>query len=192
MPRRAPRGACTGVMESAYRDLSCTVRPGTRTVRAMLDLALETIATPIGGALCDAPRHSAPVAGVWTRAGFPSPAEDFLDDEIDLHRLLVRNPAATYLYRAQGWSMMLAGICDGDILVVDRSIEPRHGDVVLATWDGQQPVCKVLHVAVDHIELHSRNPHCPNIVLPPDTAVEIFAVVGVARSLRRSGHVRAD
>jgi len=157
----------------------------------MLDSALETLAIPLGGALCDAPAHSAPLAGVPTRAGFPSPAEDFLDDEIDLHRLLVRNPAATYLYRAQGWSMMLAGICDGDVLVVDRSVEPREGDVVLATWDGQQPVCKALHIAGDHLELHSRNPHCANIVLSPDTTVEIFAVVGVARSLRRSGHVRA-
>jgi DNA polymerase V len=158
----------------------------------MLDLAPETIAVPMVAALCDAPTHAAPVAGVPTRAGFPSPAEDFLDDEIDLHRLLVRNPAATYLYRAQGWSMMLAGICDGDVLVVDRSVQPQHGDVVLATWDGQQPVCKVLHIAGDHVELHSRNPHCPNIVLPPDTTVEIFAVVGVARSLRRGGRVRAD
>jgi DNA polymerase V len=115
-----------------------------------------------------------------------------MDDDVDLHRLLVRNPAATYLYRAKGWSMMLAGICDGDILVVDRSVEPRHGDVVVASWDGQQPVCKVLHVAGDHVELHSRNPHCPNIVLAPDTDVEIFAVIGVARTLRRGGHVRAD
>jgi len=160
-------------------------------VHAMLDLTLETRALPMGTALCDTPAHASPVAGVRTQAGFPSPAEDYLDDEIDLHRLLVRNPAATYLYRAQGWSMMLAGICDGDILVVDRSVQPQHGDVVVATWDGQQPVCKVLHIATDHVELHSRNPHCPNIVLPPDTAVEIFAVVGVARSLRRSGHVRA-
>jgi len=63
---------------------------------------------------------------------------------------------------------------------------------VVATWDGQQPACKVLHVAADHIELHSRNPHCQNIVLPPDTDVEIFAVVGVARAFKRGGHVRAD
>jgi DNA polymerase V len=159
----------------------------------MLNLATEpeTRAVPFGRAAFDPPGHVAPLAGVFTRAGFPSPAEDFLDDELDLHRLLVRNPAATYLYRAQGWSMMLAGICDGDVLVVDRSVEPRHGDVVVASWDGQQPVCKVLHVAGDHVELHSRNPHCANIVLAPDTDVEIFAVVGVARSLRRGGHVRA-
>jgi DNA polymerase V len=158
----------------------------------MLDLTAETSAIPFGAALCDASPHSTPVAGVLTRAGFPSPAEDFQDDEIDLHRLLVRNPSATYLYRASGWSMMLAGICDGDILVVDRSVRPQHGDVVVATWEGQQPVCKVLYVAADHVELHSRNPHCSNIVLAPDTDVEIFAVVGVARAVRRGGHVRAD
>jgi len=161
-------------------------------VRAMLAaLAAETLAVPLGRAAFDVPEHTTPLDGVFARAGFPSPAEDFLDDELDLHRLLVRNPAATYLYRARGRSMMLAGICDGDVLVVDRSVHPREGDIVVASWDGQQPVCKVLHVAADHIELHSRNPHCPNIVLPPDTIVEIFAVVGVARSLRRGGHVRA-
>ena len=175
--------------------LPCVVLPretGKLDSAAMLDLALETVAAPMGAALCDAPLHASPVAGVHARAGFPSPAEDFLDDEIDLHRLLVRNPAATYLYRASGWSMMLAGICDGDILVVDRSVQPQHGDVVVATWDGQQPVCKVLHVTADHVELHSRNPHCPNIVLAPGTDIEIFAVVGVARALRRGGRVRAD
>ena len=185
MVHTLPLRRCYGVQ-------SYPVRRGNWTVPAMLDLALETIAVPMGAALCDAPPHATPVAGVRTRAGFPSPAEDFMDDEIDLHRLLVRNPAATYLYRASGWSMMLAGICDGDILVVDRSVQPQHGDVVVASWDGQQPVCKVLQVAADHVELHSRNPHCPNITLPPDTDVEIFAVVGVARSLRRGGRVRTD
>lgn len=145
----------------------------------------ETFAVPLGHAAFDASEHTAPLDGVFARAGFPSPAEDFLDDELDLHRLLVWNPAATYLYRARGCSMMLAGICDGDVLVVDRSVQPREGDVVVVSWDGQQPVCKVLHIAADHIELHSRNPHCKNIVLAPDTGVEIFAVVSVALTLRR-------
>lgn len=153
--------------------------------------AAETLAVPLGHAAFDVPKHTVPLDGISARAGFPSPAEDFLDDELDLHRMLVRNPAATYLYRAQGWSMLLAGICDGDILVVDRSVQPQHGDVVVASWDGQQPVCKVLHIAADHVELHSRNPHCPNLVLAPDTDVEIFAVVGVARAMRRGSHVRA-
>ena len=62
------------------------------------------------------------------------------------------------------------------------------GDLVVASWDGNAPVCKVLFVAADHVELHSRNSHHPNIVLPPNTDAEIFAVVGVVRQMRR--HVR--
>lgn len=72
------------------------------------------------------------MAAARARLGFPSPADDFMDDAIDLHRLLVRNPAATFLYRADGWSMNGAGVSDGDILVVDRSVTPLAGDLVIA------------------------------------------------------------
>jgi len=124
--------------------------------------------------------------------GFPSPAEDFLDDEIDLNEFLVRNPPATFFYRAEGWSMLMAGICSGDILIVDRSVSPQDGDVVVASWDGLEPTCKVLKMCPDHVELHSRNPHCPNIVLEKDCEPDIFAVVGVVRQITRSaGRVRS-
>jgi len=146
-----------------------------------------TLAHLLGPAVVDGARMYLPVAGLHAQLGFPSPAEDFLDDNIDLNELVVRNPAATYYYRADGWSMLMAGICDGDLLAVDRSVTPIDGDLVIACWDGQQPTCKVLKICPDHIELHSRNPHCPNIVLPPGTEVEVFAVVGVVRQLRRSG-----
>ncbi len=150
-----------------------------------------TLAIPLGPAAIDPPRVLIPMSGIHARLGFPSPADDFLDDSIDLNEHLIRNPAATFHYRAAGWSMIMAGICDGDILVVDRSVEPIDGDVVVAFWDGQEPSCKVLKVCADHIELHSRNPHCPNIVLAPGTEVEVFAVVGVVRQMRRSkGRVR--
>ncbi len=128
---------------------------------------------------------SLPLAGVRASLGFPSPADDFLDDNIDLNELVVRNPPATFYYRAEGWSMLMAGVCDGDILAVDRSVTPADGDLVIACWEGNQPACKILKVCSDHIELHSRNPHFPNIVLEPDTEVEVFAVVGVVRTLRR-------
>lgn len=151
----------------------------------MFDVTSDTFAIPLGPAMVDALVRPLPVGGVRTRLGFPSPAEDFQDDAIDLHQLLVRNPAATFLYRAVGWSMLHAGICDGDLLVVDRSVDPKDGDIVVATWDGNQPTCKVLKIAKDRVELHSRNPHCPPVVLPVDTEVEMFAVVGVARQVRR-------
>lgn len=151
-----------------------------------------TYAVLIGPAAVDPLPLPLPIAAARTRLGFPSPAEDFEDDEIDLNQVLIRNPAATFLYRAEGWSMLHAGICDGDILLVDRSVRPLDGDVVVAIWDGNQPTCKILRVAGDHLELHSRNPHCPNIVLAPGTEAEVFAVVGVVRQMRREhGRVRA-
>lgn len=152
----------------------------------------HTIATLIGAATIDGPAHAVPLAAARARLGFPSPADDFMDDAIDLHRLLVRNPAATFLYRADGWSMLGVGISDGDILVVDRSVQPLPGDLVIAIWDGNQPTCKVLQVFEHHLELHSANPEFPPIVLDQGTEVEVFAVVGVARQIqRRRVRVRA-
>ena len=145
----------------------------------------HTIATLIGAAAIDGPAHFVPLAGARARLGFPSPADDFMDEEVDLHRLLVRNPAATFLYRADGWSMLGVGISDGDILVVDRSVQPLPGDLVIAIWDGNQPTCKVLQVFEHHLELHSANSEFPPIVLEQGTEVEVFAVVGVARQIQR-------
>jgi DNA polymerase V len=89
------------------------------------------------------------------------------------------------MYKAEDESMLHAGICDGDILIVDRSVTPLDGDIVVATWAGNQPTCKVLKVAADHIEPHSRNPYVSTIVLAPGTEVEVFAVVSVARQVTR-------
>jgi DNA polymerase V len=159
---------------------------------AAMIIELPTHAHLLGPAAIDTSRVRIPLSGISARLGFPSPADDFLDDAIDLNEHLVRNPAATFFYRAEGWSMLMAGVCDGDILIVDRSVTPIDGDLVIACWDGNQPTCKVLKSETDHIELHSRNPHCPNIVLPPETEVEVFAVVGVVRQMRRSkNRVRA-
>lgn len=154
---------------------------------------LPVYAVPLGPAALDPFPRPLPVGVVRARLGFPSPAEDYADDALDLNDLLIRNPPATFLYRAEGHSMLLAGVCDGDILIVDRSVTPADGDLVLAIWDGNQPVCKVLKLAGDHIELHSRNPHFPNIRLTPETEVELFAVVAVVRQIKRSApRVRAD
>lgn len=149
-------------------------------------------ASYLGTAAIDGQEQAVPLAGARAVLGFPSPADDFMDDAIDLHRLLVRNPPATFLYRASGWSMQGVGICDGDILVVDRSVHPLSNDLVIAVWDGNQPTCKILQVAQHHIELHSANPDHPPIVLDPGTEVEVFAVVGVVRQIqRKSSRVRA-
>ncbi|MEM9151528.1 MAG: translesion error-prone DNA polymerase V autoproteolytic subunit [Cyanobacteria bacterium P01_F01_bin.3] len=78
-------------------------------------------------------------------AGFPSPADDHLDRELDLNELLIEHPAATFFARAAGNSMEPAGIFDGDLLVVDRSLKPRDGRVVVAAVNGELTVKRVRH-----------------------------------------------
>ncbi|HSD17507.1 MAG TPA: S24 family peptidase [Thermomonas sp.] len=95
-----------------------------------------TFAHFIGRAAADPFPLRVPMSGARVDAGFPSPAEDFMDDGIDLHEWLVSNQPATFYYRASGISMVLDGICDGDTLIVDRSVQPKDGDLVIATWDG--------------------------------------------------------
>ncbi len=116
-------------------------------------------------------------------AGFPSPAADHVEKALDLNELLVQRPAATYFVRAEGDSMIEAGIHPGDILVVDRSLEARHGDVVIAAVDGE--------LTVKRLELRPRtrllpaNPAYRPIELREGEALELFGVVtSVIHSLR--------
>lgn len=78
-----------------------------------------------------------PLADGGIKAGFPSPAQDFLDRAIDLNRELVKHPASTFYGRVRGDSMQDAGIFDGDILVIDKSLEPRNGDIAVCFVDGE-------------------------------------------------------
>ncbi len=68
--------------------------------------------------------------------GFPSPAQDYVEESLDLNRLVVKHPSATYFVRVSGDSMIGAGIGDGDLLVVDRSLKADHGDIVVAAVAG--------------------------------------------------------
>jgi DNA polymerase V len=70
-------------------------------------------------------------------AGFPSPAQDYLDDAIDLSGYLIRNPAATFLMQVQGHSMQGAGILDGDLVIIDKSLKAGNGRIVIACQDGE-------------------------------------------------------
>lgn len=78
-------------------------------------------------------------------AGFPSPAQDYQATNIDLNDILIQDQAATYILRVSGSSMVDAGIADGDEIIVDRSIEPRNGSVVVASIDGEFTV-KRFHI----------------------------------------------
>ncbi len=85
-----------------------------------------------------------PFYGCSVEAGFPSPADDHLADKLDLNEYLIKHPAATFFLRVTGDSMMGAGIHHGDILVVDRSLEPTHGKIVIAAVDGQLTVKRLI------------------------------------------------
>lgn len=76
-------------------------------------------------------------------AGFPSPADDYIEEKLDLNKHLIKHPAATFFVRASGNSMIDAGIHSGDILVVDRSLEPTNGNVVIAVVNGDLTVKRI-------------------------------------------------
>lgn len=151
----------------------------------MYEQAPHTTLSLLGPSAIDPPRQLVPLAGALALAGFPSPAEDFLDDTIDLNTWLVDHPSASFFYRASGHSMIMEGIAHDDVLLVDRSVEVMDGDLVLACWEGNAPVCKRLKITPTSIELHSRNPHFSPIVLSSEVEVELFCITAVVRKVAR-------
>lgn len=113
------------------------------------------------------------------RAGFPSPAEDYLNDNLDFNRDLIRHPDATFYGKVEGDSMIGAGICDGDIAVIDRSVEPRHGDVVVG-FINEEFTIKFLdlsHKDNGYIELRPANIDFQPIRIYENDDFEVWGVV---------------
>ena len=106
-------------------------------------------------------------------AGFPSPADDFLDRRLDLHRFLVRNESATFFLRAHGESMINAGIHDGDLLVVDRSEPAGHNRIVIAALDGELTVKRLIRRR-NRVLLAPENPDYPEIDITEHEYVHIW------------------
>jgi len=109
-------------------------------------------------------------------AGFPSPAEDLGAQRIDLTQVLITHPQATFLLRAQGHSMVQAGIFDNDILVVNRAIAPRHRHIVVAVVDGEFTV-KRLYQLGGRVKLQAANPTFPDIIPRDGQTIEVWGVV---------------
>jgi DNA polymerase V len=108
--------------------------------------------------------------------GFPSPADDYQSELVDLNRLMLRHPDASFLARAQGQSMTGAGINDGDVLAVDRSMEAQHGDIVVACVEGEYTV-KRLEKRPDSVALVAENSAYPPIVVRNADDLRIWGVV---------------
>ncbi|MFP4168501.1 MAG: LexA family protein [Desulfonatronovibrionaceae bacterium] len=118
------------------------------------------------------------------QAGFPSPADDHIDRQLDLNEYLVENPAATFFVRACGDSMRDAGIHDGAILVVDRAREPGGRSIVVAVVNGELTVKRVRREG-EKMFLLPENPDYPALEITPETDFEIWGVVtGVIRKFR--------
>ncbi len=118
-----------------------------------------------------------PLLGGMVPAGFPSPADDYLEGEIDLNRLLIERPAATYIMRVSGPSMSGAGIMDGDFVVVDRSVEAKPGHVVVACQAGEMTIKRLRRAQGGGSLLVAENPDFPAIRIGEDHPAEIWGVV---------------
>ena len=123
-----------------------------------------------------APAVARPLLASRVEAGFPSPADDYVERTLDLNEEVITHPAATFFLRAGGRSMQGAGIHDGDLLVVDRSRDPEEGMVVVAVVDGEFTV-KRLDRSEHGPILRAEHPGYAPIPIGPDTEVVIWGVV---------------
>lgn len=117
-----------------------------------------------------------PLVGQSVHAGFPSPADDFIEEMIDLNQVLVQNPTATFLWRVVGDCMVDVKIFPGDVVVVDRSLAPKHRSIVLAIIDGE-PALKRLNRRGGFMVLHNENAKLPAFTVAEGTEVSIWGVV---------------
>jgi DNA polymerase V len=110
-------------------------------------------------------------------AGFPSPAEDYIDKALDLNDHLIKHPAATFFVTVTGDSMLEAGIQNNDVLIVDRSIKASSGHIVIAVIDGQLTVKKLLRKKNGTVFLMPANPQYQPIEITADMECHIWGVV---------------
>jgi DNA polymerase V len=125
----------------------------------------------------DPPRLPLPLFGRVVPAGFPSPADDYLEGEIDLNRYLIERPAACHPMRVSGGSMSGAGIMDGDLVVVDRSVEAVPGYVVVAVVAGEMTLKRLRRLRDGRHLLKAENPAYPSTVVGEEHAAEVWGVV---------------
>jgi len=118
-----------------------------------------------------------PFMGVRLCAGFPSPADDYVEDALDPSTLIVTNPTATFIWRVSGVSMVRAGIHDGDYVVVDRSLMPKAGDVVVAVIDGLPSAKRVVRLPSGRLALDFADVAMTPLVLDETSEALIWGVI---------------
>lgn len=111
------------------------------------------------------------------RAGFPSPAQDYISESIDLNRDLIRHPASTFYGRVVGDSMIEEGIEEGDILVIDKSLEPENGDLAVCCLDGEFTLKRINITRGNRIYLMPSNRRYRPIEVTPDNEFVVWGIV---------------
>ena len=109
-------------------------------------------------------------------AGFPSPANDYIEGEIDLNKYLIKNPPATFIVRSRGESMLKSSIHPGDLLIVDKSIKPKNNSIVIASINGDLTV-KRIKILNKRFLLISDNKNYPDIKVNTEDDFSIWGVV---------------
>lgn len=109
-------------------------------------------------------------------AGFPSPAQDYVDEGIDLNRELIRHPASTFCARVAGDSMRDCGIDDGDLLIIDKALTPKEGSVAVCFVDGEFTL-KRISIRADGIWLEPANPHYPALHVTDGSNFQVWGIV---------------
>ena len=129
-----------------------------------------------------------PTLAFRVACGFPSPAEDFQTDGLDLSERCISNPVATFFAVAEGNSMEGFGISHGDTLIIDRSIEAKDGDIALVLWDDGLAV-KKLRIRRNAVELHSGHPAYPPILVGEGVELQVWGVItwSFRQHFRRKG-----
>ena len=117
-----------------------------------------------------------PVLSAGISAGFPSPAMDFMDVSIDLNQLMIKHPSATFFGRVQGTSMLDAGISDGDLLVIDRSLSPANNKIAVCFVDGEFTI-KRIQKEVDCCWLMPANEKYKPIKVTKDNDFLVWGIV---------------
>lgn len=138
--------------------------------------AVQRGLTPVAKLNAMLPSGSHPLLARPVPAGFPSPADDYVEGCISLDDYLVRHKEATFFLKVAGDSMRGLAIFDGDLLVVDRALQAVHESVVIAVLDHEFTVKQLLHTPSGYV-LHAANPAYPDIVIKPEQELTIWGVV---------------
>jgi len=177
-PGYGPYGEATEVLRVPASQID-VVQEFLNDYREQVSASKETMKKLMGQMMLpfDEPtRQHIPLYSTKVRAGFPSPADDYVDERLDLNELLVQNAPATFFFRIEGCSMINAGIFEGDIAIVDRSIEPNHRDIVLAIVDGGHTIKRLIKQNGE-IRLDAENPAQPPIILKEGMEMTVLGVI---------------